>query len=480
MTQCNQLSFCFGTVGRRKVVGRFDGGHISSFGGAGLVMMTERITGICKQLADCFTDHRDPGLIEHGIEQLVAQRLFAMILGYEDLNDHDRLRFDPLLAAAVGCKDLLGEHRHREADRGAPLAGKSTLNRMELTPIGARRSARYKKIVANRSAIERLLVDLFLQAYPQPPKRIILDMDATDVTLHGDQPGKHFHGYYDDYCYLPLYIHCGEHVLAAKLRPSNIDASRGALDQVRCVVEQLREHWPRTHILLRGDSGFCREELMNWCEQQKNVDFLFGLAGNKRLVRMIGKELHAVYEQCLASGEASRQFVELDYRTRKSWSRSRRVVAKAEHLPGVARDKANPRFVVTSLPAVSQQKNDLVIEAKALYEDWYCARGEQENRIKECQLDLFGHRLSTTAFRANQLRLWLAAVAYSFSRAMIRLALAGTKWVTLQTQTLRERLLKIGARIVVTARKVWVHMSSSFPDQEMFTQMYDRLQRWVT
>jgi len=475
MTQCNQLSFSFGTVGRREVVGRFDGGHISSFGGAGLLMMAERATGICRQLAACFTDHRDPDRIEHTVEQLVSQRLFAAVLGHEDLNDHDRLRFDPLLAAAVGCEDVLGQSRHRQADRGAALAGKSTLNRMELTPIGARKSARYKKIVADRKALERLLVDLFLQAHATSgaPDQIILDLDATDVTLHGDQPGRHFHGYYDDYCYLPLYIHCGEHVLCAKLRPSNIDASRGALDEVKRIVGHIREHWPRTQIILRADSGFCRDELMDWCESQENVDYLLGLARNKRLVKMIGKPMHEVYQQCMETNKPARRFVELDYRTRKSWSRSRRVVAKAEHLPGVERDKANPRFVVTSLPADR-------IDARTLYEDQYCPRGEAENRIKECQLDLFGHRLSTTAFRANQLRLWLAAFAYALSRAMIRLALGGTKWATMQTRTLREKLLKIGARVVITARKLWVHLSSSFPDQQMFAQMYDRLQRWVT
>jgi len=473
MTQCNQLSFGFGAVGRRELVGRFDGGPISSFGGAGLLMMVDRITGIGRQLAACFVDHRDPERIEHSVAQLVTQRLMAMVLGYEDLNDHDRLRFDPLLAAAVGCEDVLGEHRHRPSDRGAGLAGKSTLNRMELTPIGARRTARYKKIVADRGAIERLVVELFLQAHPAPPDRIILDLDATDVTLHGDQPGRHFHGYYDDYCYLPLYIHCDEHVLAAKLRPSNIDASRGALAEVQRVVGHIRERWPRTHIILRADSGFCRDALMSWCEQQEKVDYLFGLARNKRLVKMIGKDMHEVYEQCIATNKPARQFVELAYRTRKSWSRTRRVVAKAEHLPGVERDKANPRFVVTSLPADQ-------VEARPLYEDEYCPRGEAENRIKECQLDLFGQRLSTTAFRANQLRLWLAAIAYAFSRAMIRLALGDSRWATMQTRTLRERLLKIGARIVVTTRKIWVHLSSSFPDQKMFAHMYDRLQRWVT
>jgi len=472
MTQCNQLSFGFGNLGRRQIVARFDGGHISSFGGVGLLMLAEQITGVARQAAKCFRDYRDPELIEHSVQQLLTQRIFAMVLGYEDLNDHDALRRDPLLAMAAGKADPLGADRRRAADRGKALAGKSTLNRLELTAIGARKSARYKKIVADRAAIERLLVDLFLQDHERrgaAPKQIVLDMDATDVTLHGDQPGRYFHGYYDDYCYLPLYIFCGQHILCAKLRPSNIDASRGALGHVQRIVQQIRERWPRTRIILRADSGFCREQLMVWCEKE-GVDYVFGLAKNQRLIRAIGKALHEVSQQYQRTGEAARQFAELDYRTRKSWSRSRRVVAKAEHLPG---DKSNPRFVVSSLP--SEQ-----IAAAELYEDQYCPRGEAENRIKEQQLQLFADRLSTTAFRANQLRLWLSALAYTLARNLIRLALGGCAWARIQTQTLRDRLLKIGARVRLTARKVWLHLSSGFPDQAIFAHAYDRLCRWVT
>jgi len=472
MTQCNQLSFDFGYLGRRQIVARFDGGQISSFGGIGLLMLTEQITGVVRQAAECFGDYRDPDLIEHSSQQLLAQRLFAMILGYEDLNDHDALRHDPLLAVAAGKADPLGSDRRRAADRGKALAGKSTLNRLELTPIGARQSARYKKIVVDRAAMEGLLVDLFLQDQARagpPPRQIVLDMDATDVTLHGDQPGRSFHGYYDDYCYLPLYIFCGQHILCAKLRPSRIDASRGALGQVQRIVQQIRKRWPQTRIILRADSGFCREGLMHWCEKE-GVDYVFGLAKNQRLIRAVGKALHEVNEQYRRTGEAARQFVELDYRTRKSWSRSRRVVAKAEHLPG---DKSNPRFVVSSIA-------DDEIAAAELYEDQYCPRGEAENRIKEQQLQLFADRLSTTAFRANQLRLWLSALAYTLARHLIRLALDGSAWANIQTQTLRERLLKIGVRVRVTARKVWLHLSSGFPDQTIFAHAYDRLCRWVT
>ena len=461
MTQCTQQSFGFGVAGRREIVGRFDGGHISSFGGVGLLMLAEQVTGVIRQLAGCFTDHRDPDRIEHTVEQLLAQRLLAMALGHEDLNDHDRLRYDPLLGAAIGKanpKDQLP-------------AGKSTLNRLELTPIGARRSARYKKIVVDRKAIERLLVDLFVQQQTLTdgaPEQIVLDLDATDVTLHGDQPGRFYHGYYRDYCYLPLYIFCGEHLLCAKLRPSNIDGARGSVEQVRRIVGQIRESWPKTRVILRADSGFCREPLMRWCEEN-SVDYVFGLAKNKRLIKAIGRELHEAKQLCESTGEASRVFAELDYKTRKSWSRSRRVVAKAEHLRG---DKSNPRFVVTT---ISVDEHD----GRALYEAVYCRRGEAENRIKEQQLHLFADRLSTTAFRANQLRLWFSAMAYTLMRALVRLALHGTSWAKMQTRTLRERLLKIGAQVRVTARKIWVSLSSGFPDQHMFAQAHAQLCRWL-
>ncbi len=461
MTQCTQQSFSFGVTGRREIVGRFDGGHISSFGGIGLLMLAEQITGVIGQLAGCFTDHRDPDRIEHTVEQLLGQRLFAMALGYEDLNDHDRLRHDPLLGAAIGKTDPTGQ---------LP-AGKSTLNRLELTPIGARANARYKKIVVDRKAIERLLVDLFVQQQTLTegvPPQIILDLDATDVTLHGDQPGRFYHGYYRDYCYLPLYIFCGEHLLCAKLRPSNIDGARGSVEQVQRIVEQVRRSWPETRVILRADSGFCREPLMRWCEEN-NVDYVFGLSKNKRLIKAIGRELHEAKELCESTGKASRVFAELDYKTRKSWSRSRRVVAKAEHLRG---DKSNPRFVVTTI-GIDEY------DGRALYEDMYCQRGEAENRIKEQQLHLFADRLSTTAFRANQLRLWFSALAYTLMRALVRLALLGTSWAKMQTRTLRERLLRIGAQVRITARKIWVSLSSGFPDQQMFAQAHAQLCRWL-
>jgi hypothetical protein len=377
MTECTQQSFNFHKAGRRNVVARFDGGHISGDGGAVVLREVEQRARIVAQFTGCFTDHRDPDRVEHPLERLINQRVFGLALGYEDLNDHDTLRLDPLLALAVGEEDdPLGEQRRRQRDRGKPLAGKSTLNRLELTPVGADERHRYKKIVASTAKIQDVLVSLFLQEHEASlgvPDEIVLDVDATDDPIHGDQLGKFFHGYYDCYCYLPLYVVCGDFVLAAKLRPSNIDGSAGVVTELARIVKQLRRRWPNVRIVVRGDSGFCREHVMFWCESN-DVDYILGLAKNKRLGRAIGGQMHEAKTRCEQTGEAARVFAELEYRTQKSWSRSRRVVAKAEHLPGQRGE--NPRFVVTSRPADQ-------IDARTLYEDHYCARGDMENRIKE-------------------------------------------------------------------------------------------------
>jgi len=470
-TECNQRTFHFHRAGRRQIRARFDGGHISSDGGGALLGQVEQITGIVRQFAACFADHRDPDLIEHPLGQLIKQRVFALALGYEDLNDHDRLRHDPLLAALVGDEDPLGEMRRHRRDRGKALAGKSTLNRLELTPVGADEASRYKKIVANLAAMDRLLVELFMQAHDASPQgvptTITLDLDATDNPIHGDQLGKFFHGYYDCYCYLPLYITCGDHVLLAKLRPSNLDASAGAVQHLSRIVEQIRDRWPKVRIIVRGDSGFCRENIMHWCEAHQ-VDYLFGLAKNQRLLRAIGEQMHEAKQTCEASGRPSRVFTDLDYRTKKSWSRSRRVVAKAEHLPGERGE--NPRFVVTSITAEE-------LEAQTLYEDHYCARGDMENRIKEQQLCLFADRTSAHTMRANQVRLFFSTLAYTLMAALRRLGLKDTPLEKAQCSTIRTRLLKIGCRVRITARHVWLSLSQSFPPQELFADIYDRLTR---
>jgi hypothetical protein len=443
-------------------VARFNGGTITSEAGGLLLRETERITGIIRQFARCFTDHRNGDLIEHTAHDIVAQRVYALCLGYEDLNDHDDLRCDPLLAALVGKSDVEGADRVRARDKGKPLAGKSTLNRLELTKEGATSDERYKKIVAESSAIETLFVEWFLQSHPKPPREIILDLDATDDPLHGEQEGRFFHGYYDEYCYLPLYIFCGDQLLCAKLRSSNIDASFGALEEVVRIVGLIRARWPQVNIIIRGDSGFCREPIMAWCEANR-VDYLLGLAVNSRLkgaIVSVMAEAQAAHEK---TREPARVFAEFAYRTLKSWSKARRVIAKAEHL-----DKgANPRFVVTSLEG----------DARMLYEDIYCARGEMENRIKEQQLQMFADRTSCEFFRANQIRLWFSSAAYSLMEALRRLGLKGTEMAEAQVHTLRLKLLKIGAQVRVTVRRIWVSLATGCPYQQLFARVCENLQR---
>jgi hypothetical protein len=467
--ECNQATFEFHPLASRSVVGQFDGGAISSDGGGLLLREVELRTGILRQFAGCFTDHRDADLIEHSVAELIAQRVYGLALGYEDLLDHDDLRHDPLLATMVGKADPCGQERARTRDKGKPLAGKSTLNRLELTPVGADPDSRYKKIVCRTDRADALFVDVFLQAHATPPARIVIDLDSTFAPLHGHQLGRFFHGYYDCYCYLPLYVFCGEHLLAAKLRPANIDGAAGALEVVRRIVERIRASWPQVAIVLRGDSGFCRENLMAWCEAS-GVDYIFGLARNARLCRIIGAELHQARLQFEASGQAARLFCDFEYRTHKSWSRSRRVIGKAEHLE----KGSNPRFVVTSLPPAT---GDPLRgrDARRLYEDEYCARGEMENRIKEQQLYLFADRLSANTMRANQLRLYEAGAAYLLMHALRRLGLRETELRQAQTPTIRQKLLKIGTQIRVSTRRVWCSFSQACPYLELFRKVYENL-----
>ena len=425
---------------------------------------TEQRTGILRQFAACFADHRRTDLVEHTVPELVRQRVYALALGYEDLNDHDELRADPLLALLSGKADLEGAERRKEQDRGKPGAGKSTLNRLELTPKEATAKDRYKKIVMQEEAVDDLLVQLYIQAQPRKPEQITLDLDATDDPLHGQQEGRFFHGYYGHYCYLPLYIFAGEHLLGARLRPSNIDASAGAVEEVERIVKALRRVWPDVRIILRGDSGFCREPLMKWCEDN-GVDFAFGLARNVKLERILGAELEQARQEYARTGKPARVFKEFLYRTKKSWSQARRVVAKAEYLA----KGANPRFVVTSLGPEG-------MEARKLYEEFYCGRGDMENRIKEQQLALFADRTSTAYLRSNQLRLYFSSIAYCLLQALRRLGLVGTEMAKAQCQTIRSKLLKIGAQVRVTVRKVWVSMASGCPYGKVFGQAWENLE----
>ena len=452
-TECSAGLFDFAPVVGRRVVAAFDGGAITSDAGALLLGQTDRVIRLIERFAAGFTDARQPVLVEHAVRTLVMQRVFGIALGYEDLNDHDERRDDPVLAV------LTGKLEGRREDC-APLAGKSTLNRLELS---REEPTRYHKIAHDTAAIEALFVDLFLEAHRRAPEQIILDLDATDDPLHGRQEGRFFHGYDDCYCYLPLYVFCGRHLLAAKLRRSNIDASAGAVEQIARIVAQIRRRWPRVRILLRGDSGFAREALMAWCEASR-VDYLFGLARNERLEMAIVAELAAATVESMRTGQPARRFKDFRYATLDSWSRQRRVVGKAEVTGG----EVNPRFVVTSLKTTE-------VGARYLYEKIYCRRGEMENRIKECQLDLFADRTSTATMRANQLRLWFASLAYVLLCALRRIGLSYTPFADATRGTLQLKLLKLGALVRISVRRIKVSLASACPWQDAFAVAHARL-----
>jgi hypothetical protein len=462
-TQCIPEQLEFQGLGRRNVVTDFSGGRITSDAGGLLLREVEKGTGILRGFADCFVDRRAPELIEHSILELVSQRVYGIALGYEDINDHDELRRDALLATLVGKTDPTGVERMRERDRGFPLAGKSTLNRLELAPADTESRHRYHKIVCRPKAVDHFFVDTFLNAYRRPRKRVILDFDATDDPLHGGQEGRFFHGYYGCYCYLPLYVFCDDHLLCARLRPSNIDAAKGSLDELIRIVGQIRDRWLDVQIIVRGDSGFARDDLMTWCEDN-GVDYVFGLARNNRLVKMIFSQLKKAKKKYWKTGRAARCYRDFRYRTLKSWDRVRRVVGKAEQLS----KGENPRFVVTSL-----SKEDF--SAQELYEGLYCARGDMENRIKEQQLGLFADRTSSTIFSANQLRLWFSSVAYVLLNELRRVGLKGTHLARAQCTTIRTKLLKVGALVSISFRRVWIRCASGYPYQRIFAKILANL-----
>jgi hypothetical protein len=451
MSECSETLFPFEAHFSRQVVAQFEGSWLTSDGGSVLLRRADRKIGLLRRVAGCFTDYRQPERIEHGLKEMLTQRIYGLALGYEDLNDHEQLRQDPLGGLLAGKRDL-----------GEPLAGKSTLNRLELTPSGSPAAARYHKITYSSEAIDELLVTLFLESQHQAPRSIVLDLDATDTPLHGKQEARFFHGYYNHYCYLPLYIFCGDQLLCARLRPSNIDASAGSLQEVQRIVPQIRKAWPNTQIILRADSGFCREELMAWCEQHA-VDYVFGFARNQRLRRKIAKEMRQAKKEQQRTGKPAREFTEFFYRTRQTWSRRRRVVAKAEQIPG----KENPRYVVTSLSRADWPTQEL-------YETLYCARGEMENRIKE-QLSLFSDRLSTESLRSNQLRLYFSSLAYVLVEALRRVGLAKTEGADYQVETIRLRLFKIAAQVRITARKIWIRYTKAYPWKNSFVSAWAAL-----
>ena len=464
-TECTGEQLEFQSLGRRQVTGRFDGGRISSNAGGILLREVEKRTGVLARLSACFKDHRNPSSVEHRVPELILQRVYGIALGYEDLNDHEELRDDVLLSVLTDKKDITGENRTRKRDHGHALASPSTLNRMELGDPELAPQDRYKRIVADPGAIDQLMVDLFVESHAQRPREIWLDLDATDDLLHGNQEARFFHGYYGGYCYLPLYIFCGEHLLCARLQSADKDASAGSIKELSRIVGQIRHYWPKTRIIIRGDAGFNREEIMNWCEQQK-VDYVLGLACNPRLVRELKAELQEARSVHRRTRKPARRFRSFTYRTRNSWSRSRRVVGKAEVLPM----GDNPRFVVTSLPPHKAS-------ARRLYEKLYCARGDMENRIKEQQLDLFADRTSSHTMRANQLRVYFSSFAYILVQAIRRLGTPGTRFARAQCATIRLKLLKIAARIRITARRVWLSFSQAYPYADVFTQVLENLRK---
>jgi hypothetical protein len=449
-------------VGSTQVEAAFDAPRLSSLGGLLLVRELAEHLAFFEQVADCFVDHRDPERIEHSVRDLVAQRILGLVAGYEDLNDHDWLRLDPVFALCVGKPEPSGHARKRTRDQGRALAGHATLGRLETTPHELDAQRPDLKLVHVPERFERLLVDLFLDSYAQPPELLTLDVDATHDPIHGKQEGRFFHGFYDCYCYLPLYVFCGEDLLLAKLRPANIDGAAGALEALQQIIAQIRKRWPSVRIRVRGDSGFCRDALLTWCENNE-VDYLIGLARNGRLQQMIAGELEGVWRAAQGESRPVRTFCELDYQTRSSWSCSRRVLAKAEALPG----KLNPRFVVTSLQGGKAQQ---------LYEGEYCARAEMENRIKEQHLGLFADRTSSHTLRANQLRLWFSALGYVLLRQFRRFALAGTQMARAQAWIIRQRLLKAGAFVVQTARRYTVRLASSASYRALWQQVLANLQ----
>jgi hypothetical protein len=447
-TECIRTSIEFKSLNRRKVIGAFDGQQITSNAGLLLIREVDERFRITEQLASCFKDFRKQNLCTHSLLQLLKQRIYGICGGYEDLNDHDHLRQDPLFSLLVDRENLTDN-----------TAGKSTLNRLELFPKAL---SRYHKIIACEEELEDLLIQLFIETAPKPKGPLILDFDSTDDPIHGEQEGRFFHGYYGHYCYLPLYVFCDRFLLMAKLRPSNIDGSDGTKEALEKIVKCIRQKWPNIQIVVRGDSGFCREDIMRWCEGNE-VDYLFGLAQNTRLIALIAEEMQRAKEESEAKGDAVRYFAEFGYRTLKTWGRLRRVISKVEHLT----KGSNPRFIVTTLKG----------EGQYIYESIYCARGEMENRIKEQQLELFADRTSCHNMRSNQLRLWFSSFAYVLLNLLREYGLKGSDSSQAQSGTIRERLFKLGASISVSVRRIYISFSEGFTSKPLFRRVFNQLAR---
>jgi len=464
-------SLPFDDLGSRQVQADFSGGHLSSDGGVLLLRQVDLGLGLSRALAHCFNDTRQQEFVDHSVEELLAQRLHALALGYEDLNDHDTLRRDPLLAVAAGKQDPLGQNRLH--DKSCALAGASTLNRLELSN---NKTTRYHKLSHDPRQIEQLLLKMSVRCLPKRAKEIVLDLDAMGHLLHGLQEGRHFSAYYDGYCYQPLYIVCGSLPLWTQLRTGASDAKTDVVAALKQIIAAIRQRCRKARILVRGDSGFCREELMAFCEGQRGVYYVLGLGKNSVLVQRVERALFWAAAQCCLTGQASREFSEFDYQTVYSWSRARRVVAKAE----VTLEGPNPRFVVTNLPPQGFETGAL--GAQRVYEEIYCARGNMENVLKQQTLDLQADRMSTHHLASNQLRLWLASFAYLLLERLRALSLQGTELASATAGTIRVRLLKVAAALTLSVRRVYVQFCSAFPLQEIFALSLQRLKAtaWQT
>jgi hypothetical protein len=448
-TECKENELQFQDIEKKKVVADFQGGTITSDTGILFLRELEHTYKFIKRFSSCFSDYRKRDKIRYEVQDLITQRVFGICQGYEDLNDHDTLRNDPLFGLAC-------ERTERDKETEGYVSGKSTLNRLECSGKEIGNKERYKKISYDDEKAAESITEMSLDTVGEKPEEIILDFDSTDDPLHGKQEGRFFHGYYDCYCYLPLYVFWGEKLLACKLRPSNIDGSEGTVEELERIVTAIRKRWPDTRIVFRGDSGFCREKIMSWCDKN-GVFYLIGLARNRRLQRMLGKDMDEAKKQFEASGKAQRVFGDFKYKTRKSWSRERRVVGKAEYLE----KGANPRFVVTDLSLEE-------FPAAMLYEEVYCARGNMENRIKEQHLGLFADRTSSHTMRANQLRLYFSSIAYIFMNEVRNIGLKGTQYETAQCDTIRLKLLKVGSRITTSVRRICIHIATGFPYQDIY------------
>ena len=470
-TDCKDQPMLFQELGRRQVVADFSGGYLSNDGGVLLLRQLDHGLGLTSRLAQAFVDRRDARYCDHTLEELLGQRLYGLALGYEDLNDHEALRRDPLLAVAVDKWDPLGQSRLHAHPPGVALAGAATLNRLEL---GNQKQDRAHKIQYVPEEVEECLLVMGVRSLFKHAKEIVIDLDAMGHLVHGLQEGRHFSAYYDGYCYLPLYGFVGSVPLWAGLRPGDVDALEGAVVALEKMVRAIRQRCKRARIIVRGDSAFGREELMAWCEaQQPVVYYCVGLGPNSRLVEMVGEALMAARARwCLTGVASAREFRDWEYQTRKSWSRSRRVVAKAEVMVG----GNNPRFIVTNLPREGFKGEDRQrFGAARLYEEFYCARGDMENQLKQQVLDLQADRMSTHYLASNQLRLWLATLAYLLLDRMRTLGLGGTPLAVATVGTIRTRLLKVAAQVQVSVRRVYVQMSSAFVGQELFRLCARRL-----